>query len=1111
MTTRHQRCFDLTRLIVVLLAFFFVNQVYALGLGNLKVLSALDEPLVAEIELKSVTESELESLEVNLGSAEDFQRAGIDREAFLGQLEFRVRKVGNPAIRINTTQPVKEPFLHFLIRAEWSDGKLIREYTALLDPPLYAAQQSIAVNTPDIVEQPEQGSGSMSVAQQPTVTQQPEVESEPVPQPQAQTSVSEFSGAEYGLTERGDTLWNIASRLDVRGSDANIFQIMIALLRENPQAFVDNNINRLKVGQILRLSDLDSVSSISKGEASSTYQTQLAEWESYKMALAETSGVMKVPAPDTASAETPAPATESAVATAPSETEPETTQAAPEETTTQAPAAAAEPTAEEATPEIAEATPEVAETTPEVTETAPEPAAESAAESTPESAAAESATAEQDLLKIVRATLEQEEGEVAGAPGAQAEIDAVKAAADKEIATLRDQISTIEEALVSSELQNKQLTERITLLEGQVENAQRLVELESQELALAQQQAAEAQAQATQAQQQATEAQQQAVQAQEQITQVQQEAAQAEQQAADRVAQAEQQAAQQVAEAEQQALQAQQQAAQVAQQTPAVPQQQADQAEQQTSQEAAATRPEQAVIEPITEQQSAAQPVVQRSSKAWWESLLDTFVGSSMTIIAAVVGILVLLVALLLIMRRRRSIAEFEESILSGSALDGQTETTDTEATGTGTDTSFLSDFGMAGMGTMQADEVDPLAEAEVYLAYGRDEQAEEVLKEAAGRDPSRHELKLKLLEIYQQRNDLNSFETLAEELYPAGEQGDAETWNKVIEMGLKMNPNNPLFSQEVPSAVEESLTESISETLEQPKVESLDQEMPAEPPADTLEEVLATSPTSESLENVSEESEALTELDSLESTPVADDVAEVRAQDDEQTSDTLDSSLQPFPAPDQNVGLDEELDRLGKQMEETAVSMSAEEPDEKKSSDDAEMLNFATTDPSELDFDIDLEEPTSDTQDLDAKPTQAAAEDALKEDLIDFDLELSEESEMALKESQIGEESDSVEQGEGGLDQDFVGLGDAQDQNLDEASFELEPTSLDSDSDTENAGEDEAETEQWDEAATKLDLAQAYLNMGDKAGARSIIDEVLKEGSPAQKDQAAELAAQIN
>ncbi|MDJ0956308.1 MAG: FimV/HubP family polar landmark protein [Arenicellales bacterium] len=1097
MTTRHQRCFDLRRLLISLVAFFFVNQVHALGLGNLKVLSALDEPLVAEIELKSVTENELETLEVNLGSAEDFQRAGIDRDVFLGQLEFRIRKVGNPAIRINTTQPVKEPFLHFLIRAEWSDGKLIREYTALLDPPLYAAQQSIAVNTPGVAEQAEPGGASMAAAQQ------PEKESEPAPQLQEQTSVSEFSGAEYGMTERGDTLWGIASRLDTRGSDANIFQIMIALLRENPQAFVDNNINRLKVGQILRLSDFDSVTSISKEEASQTYQTQLAEWESYKMALAETSGVMKVPTPDTASTETPMPAAEPTVATAPAEPEAETMQATPEETTAQAPAVAAEP-AEEGAPEVTETAPETAMTTPEVTETAPE-AAESTAEAAPETPAAGSATAEQDLLKIVRATLEQEEGQVAGSPGAQAEIDAVKAAADKEIAALRDQIATIEEALVSSELQNKQMQERITLLEGQVENAQRLVELESQELALAQQQAAEAQAQATQAQQQAA-------QVQEQLTQAQQQAAQVEQQAAEQVAQAEQQASQQVAEAEQQALQAQQEAAQAAQQASL-----AQQAEQQTGQEAAATRPEQAVIEPITEQ-PVAQPVVQRSSKAWWESLLDTFVGSSMTIIAAVVGILVLLVALLLIMRRRRSIAEFEESILSGSALDGQTETTDTEATGTGTDTSFLSDFGMAGMGTMQADEVDPLAEAEVYLAYGRDEQAEEVLKEAAGRDPSRHELKLKLLEIYQQRNDLNSFETLAEELYPAGEQGDAETWNKVVEMGLKMNPNNPLFSQEVPSSVEESLTESISETLEQPKIESSNEETIAEAASDTLEEVLATAPASESLEEVpTEPEETPTELSSLEPMPASEDIAEVGAEEGEQPADTLDPALHPFPAPDQNVGLDEELDRLGKQMEETAVSMSAEvseaekSPDEKspEDSENAEMLNFATTDPSELDFDIDLGEPVVDTQDAEAKATQAAQEDLPKEELIDFDLELSEESEMALKESQIGVEDNSVEQG--ALDRDFASLEDAQDQNLDETSFELEPTSLDSDSDIENAGDDAEQTEQWDEAATKLDLAQAYLNMGDKAGARSIIDEVLKEGSPDQKNQAAELAAQIN
>ena len=90
-------------------------------------------------------------------------------------------------------------------------------------------------------------------------------------------------------------------------------------------------------------------------------------------------------------------------------------------------------------------------------------------------------------------------------------------------------------------------------------------------------------------------------------------------------------------------------------------------------------------------------------------------------------------------------------------------------------------------MGSMQADEVDPLAEAEVYLAYGRDEQAEEVLKEAAARNPTRHELKLKLLEIYRQRDDVKSFETLAEELYPAAGQGDLTTWHKVAEMGVEI------------------------------------------------------------------------------------------------------------------------------------------------------------------------------------------------------------------------------------------------------------------------------------------------------------------------------------
>ena len=254
-------------------------------------------------------------------------------------------------------------------------------------------------------------------------------------------------------------------------------------------------------------------------------------------------------------------------------------------------------------------------------------------------------------------------------------------------------------------------------------------------------------------------------------------------------------------------------------------------------------------------------------------------VGSSMSLIAGVAGLLVLLVAAILFIRRRRSIAEFEESILSGSGLDGQTDTTDTAAANpAGTDTSFLSDFGMAGMGSMQADEVDPLAEADVYLAYGRDEQAEEVLKEAVARDPGRHELKLKLLEIYQQRDDLKSFETLAEELYPAGGQGDPVTWAKVVKMGNKMNPHNPLFAQELPGGMADTVT---SDDLGGPGSINLD--LSGLPGAATMSDT-------ELPQNIIG-----------------------------QSSGPIDPALHPFPAPDKNAGVDEELGREVAQVDSTS------------------------------------------------------------------------------------------------------------------------------------------------------------------------------------------------
>src|SRR5439155_735621 len=110
-------------------------------------------------------------------------------------------------------------------------------------------------------------------------------------------------------------------------------------------------------------------------------------------------------------------------------------------------------------------------------------------------------------------------------------------------------------------------------------------------------------------------------------------------------------------------------------------------------------------------------------------------------------------------------------------------------------DNSLASDFSREGLGNIDTDEVDPIAEAEVYLAYGRDAQAEEILKEALEKDAQRQEIYLKLLEIHAQHNKPSAFETVASELYSiSGGQGEA--WQKAMALGRQLDPNNPLFAE---------------------------------------------------------------------------------------------------------------------------------------------------------------------------------------------------------------------------------------------------------------------------------------------------------------------------
>ena len=182
-------------------------------------------------------------------------------------------------------------------------------------------------------------------------------------------------------------------------------------------------------------------------------------------------------------------------------------------------------------------------------------------------------------------------------------------------------------------------------------------------------------------------------------------------------------------------------------------------------------------------------------------SFIDDLIGNTPTWAIGVGALAVLAGIAALLAARRRKTTKFEDSIISGTDIKTNTVfgSTGGGVVNTG-DNSLASDFSREGLGNIDTDEVDPIAEAEVYLAYGRDAQAEEILKDALKKDPQRQEIYLKLLEIHAQHNKPSAFETVASELYSVT-SGQGEVWHKAVALGRQLDPNNPMFARQSAAA----------------------------------------------------------------------------------------------------------------------------------------------------------------------------------------------------------------------------------------------------------------------------------------------------------------------
>jgi pilus assembly protein FimV len=288
----------MTRLLQRLAALFVLlspSSLFALGLGDIQLHSALNEPLNAEIELISAAPDELSTLRASLAGRETFARYELDRPAFLNSLEFKVGRSGDGrnVLQVRSREAMTEPFVSFLVEVNWSRGRLLREYTLLLDPPVYmpGAEQAEAapVSAPQagVTESERSGAVQRPVEPEPQLAEPaPAVSREPEPaaEPAAERAPALVEGSSYTVRSN-DTLWHIASSLQP-GAASGINRVMLALYRANPEAF-GGNINQLRAGAILRIPAEGEFADIASGEANAEVRRQYAEWRASRGLAAE--------------------------------------------------------------------------------------------------------------------------------------------------------------------------------------------------------------------------------------------------------------------------------------------------------------------------------------------------------------------------------------------------------------------------------------------------------------------------------------------------------------------------------------------------------------------------------------------------------------------------------------------------------------------------------------------------------------------------------------------------------------------------------------------------------------------------------------------------------
>ena len=259
---------------LILAGLFAATQINALGLDRLNVTTALGQPLVAEVELSVAPGDDIDSIRANIASPAVYRAAGVEYQGIVQTIRVQVlrRPNGKPYLRLASSQSINDPYLDILVEVNSSTGRLVREYVFLLDPPATAVAQNIEPAQPPRPAMPALSAPSPRPAPAPSSARS--APSAPV----ATAPRGESSGGRYSV-RAGDTLSGIAGRNAQPG--VTIEQLMIAIQRSNPDAFIGGNINRLRAGASLNLPSSGDAQAIATDAANNEVRAQAASWRGY--------------------------------------------------------------------------------------------------------------------------------------------------------------------------------------------------------------------------------------------------------------------------------------------------------------------------------------------------------------------------------------------------------------------------------------------------------------------------------------------------------------------------------------------------------------------------------------------------------------------------------------------------------------------------------------------------------------------------------------------------------------------------------------------------------------------------------------------------------------